>query len=99
MIGNLALWMFPVLLVVIFIGVPVAFALMSVALIFGVMGFIPALVLSAGVYWVVRVLSRLPMQLTPGLVGFVFGLSLAMCVVSCVLALGKVRRADPADLF
>ncbi len=69
------------------------------ALIFAVMGFIPALVLSAGVYWVVRVLSRLPMQLTPGLIAFVFGLSLFMCVVSCVLALGKVRRADPADLF
>ncbi len=64
------------------------------ALIFAVMGFIPALILSAGVYWVVRVLSRLPMQLTPGLIAFVFGLSIIMCVVSCVMALGKVRRAD-----
>jgi tripartite ATP-independent transporter DctM subunit len=48
MIGNLALWMFPVLLVVIFIGVPVAFALMSVALVFGLMWFGDAVVVMFG---------------------------------------------------
>ena len=36
---DLAVWMFPALLVLIFIGVPVAFALMSVALVFGVAQF------------------------------------------------------------
>ncbi|NKB58115.1 MAG: TRAP transporter large permease subunit [Alphaproteobacteria bacterium] len=36
---DLALWMFPVLLALIFVGVPVAFALMSVALVFGVAQF------------------------------------------------------------
>ncbi len=36
---DLALWMFPVLLVLIFIGVPVAFSLMTVALVFGVAQF------------------------------------------------------------
>jgi len=36
---ELAMWMFPVLLAAIFIGVPVAFALMSVALVFGVVQF------------------------------------------------------------
>ena len=36
---DLALWMFPVLLAAIFIGVPVAFALMSVALVFGLVQF------------------------------------------------------------
>ncbi|MCC5024349.1 MAG: hypothetical protein J6386_16850 [Candidatus Synoicihabitans palmerolidicus] len=65
------------------------------ALLFAVMGFVPALVFSWGVYALVRALS----QLTPGLVGVVLALSLAMCVVSCVMALGKVRRADPAELF
>ncbi len=39
-----ALWMFPVLLVLIFIGVPVAFALMTVALVFGVAQFGEAVV-------------------------------------------------------
>ena len=41
---DLALWMFPVLLATIFIGVPVAFALMSVALVFGVLQFGDAVV-------------------------------------------------------
>ncbi len=36
---DLALWMFPALLALIFIGVPVAFSLMTVALVFGVAQF------------------------------------------------------------
>jgi tripartite ATP-independent transporter DctM subunit len=36
---GLAAWMFPVLLATIFVGVPIAFALMSVALVFGFMRF------------------------------------------------------------
>ncbi|MBU2089141.1 MAG: TRAP transporter large permease subunit, partial [Alphaproteobacteria bacterium] len=35
----LALWMFPALLVFVAIGIPIAFSLMSVALIFGVLRF------------------------------------------------------------
>jgi len=41
---DLALWMFPVLMALIFIGVPVAFALMTVALVFGVAQFGEAVV-------------------------------------------------------
>ena len=41
---NLALWMFPALLTLIFIGVPVAFSLMSVALVFGLIWFGEAVV-------------------------------------------------------
>jgi tripartite ATP-independent transporter DctM subunit len=44
LIVDLALWMFPVLLGLIFVGVPVAFALMTVALIFGVAQFGEAVV-------------------------------------------------------
>ena len=44
MSAELALWMFPVLLGAIFIGVPVAYALMSVALVFGVPHFGTSLV-------------------------------------------------------
>ena len=42
--AEFALWMFPVLLGAIFMGVPVAYALMSVALAFGVPTFGPSLV-------------------------------------------------------
>ena len=36
---DLALWMFPVLLILIFFGVPVAYSLMGVSLVFGLMRF------------------------------------------------------------
>lgn len=36
---DLAAWMFPVLLMLIFIGVPVAFSLMAVAFVFGLLQF------------------------------------------------------------
>jgi len=45
---SMALWMFPVLLSTIFIGVPVAFALMSVALVFGWLWFGAAVVVMFG---------------------------------------------------
>ncbi|MFT5173811.1 MAG: tripartite ATP-independent transporter DctM subunit [Gammaproteobacteria bacterium] len=45
---SLALWMFPALLSIIFIGVPVAFALMSVALVFGWLWFGDAVVVMFG---------------------------------------------------
>lgn len=45
---DLALWMFPALLALIFIGVPVAFALMSVALVFGIAVFGEAVVVIFG---------------------------------------------------
>ena len=37
--------------------------------------------------------------MTPSLIGNVFGLTLAMSVIAGYLALRKVRKADPADLF
>jgi len=36
---DIALWMFPALLVLIFLGIPVAYSLMSVSLVFGIMRF------------------------------------------------------------
>ena len=45
---DLALWMFPALLALIFIGVPVAFSLMTVALVFGVAQFGEAVVVIFG---------------------------------------------------
>ena len=48
MSAELALWMFPLLLVAIFMGVPVAYALMSVALVFGLPHFGTSLVVMFG---------------------------------------------------
>jgi putative ABC transport system permease protein len=63
------------------------------------MSFIPALPLGHGVAFLVKKASRLPMYLTWELALFVFVLSLLMSLISGVLALGKVRKAAPADLF
>jgi len=68
-------------------------------LIFSLMGYFPSLLLSFGLYRLLRALSSFPvyMDLTRAL--FVLGLTLAMCAIAAVFALGKIKRADPADLF
>jgi len=68
-------------------------------LIFSIMGYVPSLILSFGLYRLLRGLSSFPvyMDLTRAL--FVLGLTLGMCAIAAVFALGKIKRADPADLF
>jgi len=69
------------------------------ATIYALLGFIPALLLSLGLYTMTRLAVNLPMVMTWGRVVFVLVLSIAMCSVSGMLASRKVARADPADLF
>lgn len=69
------------------------------ALLFAALSYLPAVGLAAGVFWAVRTFGRLPALLDPALLGLVLGLTLAMGTISTVLALGKVRRAAPAELF
>jgi putative ABC transport system permease protein len=69
------------------------------AIIFALMSYIPALPMGHGVSYLVQKTARLPMYLTYELAIFVLLLALLMCTISGILALRKVRRADPADLF
>ena len=64
-----------------------------------VTAFLPACLCAFALFWLVRRLARLPMQLTLGLSLSVLGLSLAMCLAGALLASRRVRSADPADLF
>jgi putative ABC transport system permease protein len=64
-----------------------------------VAGYILGLVAAFGLYEVARAAARLPIGMTADRLLTVFALTLGMCVVSGVLAVRKVRRADPADLF
>ncbi|WP_164102147.1 FtsX-like permease family protein [Candidatus Laterigemmans baculatus] len=64
-----------------------------------VLGFVPALLVSWGLFQLLQELAGLPMLMTPERVAVVFLLTLAMCVVSGLLALRKLVRADPANLF
>ncbi|HVC61183.1 MAG TPA: ABC transporter permease DevC [Acetobacteraceae bacterium] len=69
------------------------------ALILACLGFLPGLLLSAGLYRYVGRAAYLPLDLTNDRCIAVFGLILAMCAVAGLLALRKLREADPASVF
>jgi putative ABC transport system permease protein len=68
-------------------------------LIFIAFSFLPAFLMSAGLFHLVYVLSRLPTRMTLRLAVTVLLLTLVMGVVAGLLAMRRIRRADPADLF
>jgi putative ABC transport system permease protein len=69
------------------------------AVILAVCGFVPGLLISAWLYRVAGAATRLPMELTPARIAAVLGLTIAMCAVSALFAMRKVRNADPAEIF
>lgn len=69
------------------------------AAILAVLGFLPGLFISQGLYVLTHHMTNLPIDMTVLRVVFVFGLSVTMCMLSGLGALRKVYQADPADLF
>jgi putative ABC transport system permease protein len=69
------------------------------ALLFVLIGFVPALGAALGLYAVIRSQTLLPTHLTAAQLGAVFGITLLMSVISAFLSVGRLRRADPADIF
>jgi putative ABC transport system permease protein len=69
------------------------------ALILSVIGFIPGLLIAKGLYIITEKATLLPMLLTARKAGFVFLLTLGMCCGSALLAIRKLRQADPAEIF
>jgi len=69
------------------------------AAILALLGYVPGAALAALLYHAAAGATRLPLYLTVerGLV--VLSLTLAMCLISGFLALRKVRRLDPAEVF
>jgi putative ABC transport system permease protein len=63
------------------------------------LGFVPGLGLSAVLYAMVDALTGLPMVLTVWRGGLVLALTVAMCLLSGLIAVRKVVAADPADVF
>ena len=63
------------------------------------LGFVPGFILSWGLYALLAEASGLVMRMTLDRVVFVWLLTVAMCIVSGVLAIRKLFRADPASLF
>ena len=69
------------------------------AVIYAFLGYVPGLLCSLWLYELGAALANLPIAMTWGRAGAVLLLSLAMCVISALLAVRKVESADPADLF
>lgn len=64
-----------------------------------VIGYVPSLLASWGLYIYIANIAGLPMEMNVPTALLVLGLSVAMCVLSGLAALRKLFQADPADLF
>jgi putative ABC transport system permease protein len=63
------------------------------------LAFVPALAAALGVYSVIRGETLLPVNMTAAQLGAVFATTLLMSGISAFLSLGRLRRADPAEIF
>jgi putative ABC transport system permease protein len=69
------------------------------AVVLAALGFVPAVAISMALYRVSGDATRLPLEMTQERAVLVLGLTVAMCVLSALMALRKVRSADPAEIF
>jgi putative ABC transport system permease protein len=69
------------------------------ALLMALAGFLPGVGISWIIYRYLGYLTSLPMWMTPGRVLFILFLTVLMCAGSGLLALRKVQKVDPAEVF
>jgi putative ABC transport system permease protein len=69
------------------------------AVILGVLGYIPGVLAVHWLYGKAAAATNLPLYLTQDRATTVLIMTLTMCAISALLALRKVRRLDPADVF
>jgi putative ABC transport system permease protein len=74
-------------------------AVFQQALILAILGFIPGFVVALSLYDVAQTATHLPVVMTASQALSVFMSIFTMCVISGVIAVGKLRSADPADIF
>jgi putative ABC transport system permease protein len=67
--------------------------------ILAVLGYIPGMVLAHFLYGTAADATRLPLHIDPERAAAVFAMTVVMCAGSALLAIRKVRRLDPADVF
>jgi putative ABC transport system permease protein len=72
---------------------------MQQALILAVLGFLPGVAAAWWLHGSAAAATRLPLYLTVGRTLAVFGCTVGMCALAGFLALRKVRRLDPAEVF
>ncbi|WP_143288298.1 ABC transporter permease DevC, partial [Calothrix rhizosoleniae] len=69
------------------------------ALVLAVLGYIPGLFLTIGLYNITSTATLLPIYMTVKRGGIVLILTIFMCFISGAIAMKKLRTADPADLL
>jgi putative ABC transport system permease protein len=69
------------------------------SLILAAAGFVPGMAVTYGTYLLLTEITGLPMLLTPGRFALILALAVVMCVASGSLAVRKVKKVDPADVF
>jgi putative ABC transport system permease protein len=62
-------------------------------------GWIPALLVSILLYHVIGQIALLPLHMTANIVYVSLGLTLGMCLISAAIAVRRVIKADPAEVF
>ena len=63
------------------------------------LGFIPGYFCTLLVYTQAREATNLPTIMTPERAALVLALTIFMCAISALLAMRKLRSADPAEVF
>jgi putative ABC transport system permease protein len=69
------------------------------ALVLGVLGFIPGLIVGTTILTVMGKVTTLPLSMTPTMAAFVFVGTIVVSSLSGAIATRRVAAADPADLF
>ncbi len=75
------------------------FAVFQQAMILAILGFMPGFAAALGLYDLAKTATHLPIIMTSKQVTSVSISIIAMCVISGTIAVGKLRSADPADIF
>ena len=74
-------------------------AVFQQALLLAILGFIPGIIVSFGLYDLATNATRLPVTMDTNKTLSVFISVIAMCSISGTLAMQKLRSVDPADIF
>ncbi|MBW4598599.1 MAG: ABC transporter permease DevC [Calothrix sp. FI2-JRJ7] len=69
------------------------------AIILAILGYLPGFIFSLGLYDFAMDTTKLPIMMTFENAVIVFVSTILMCLISGILAINKLRLADPADIF
>ncbi|NJM99679.1 MAG: FtsX-like permease family protein [Phormidesmis sp. RL_2_1] len=84
------------------IGYPdtyLSMVILQQALLLSVLGFVPASIFSYFLYKIAISVTGLIFKMSFHRIGFIFSMTVLMCVFSGLISVFKVQRCDPADVF